>query len=213
LHRWFFRALVLLAVILLVVGLIRWKGVLSYLGDFLVSPQTPQSADLILVLGGDFWGSRVVKGADLAMQGYAPLVLFSGTPYQGRMDGELAIEFLAAKGYPTHKFQSFGQRTSSTIEEAIVLRGELERRGVKRVLLVTSAYHSRRAAIVYWLFCPSIQFITIAAPDPKEYNPDIWWEDARSKKLFFAEWSKILGTVFVEYPRHLLKRMLREDGS
>ena len=35
-----------------------------------------------------------------------PVVLISGTPYQGRPEGEVAIEFLAKQGYPTRLFDS-----------------------------------------------------------------------------------------------------------
>ncbi len=177
---------------------------MSGLGRYLVSAQSPQPADLILVLGGDFWGPRVVKGADLGMQHYAPLVLISGPPYKGRPEGEFAIDFLVAHGYPRRLFQSFGHHAPSTIGEAMALRPELLRRGVKRVLLVTSNYHSRRAAIVFWLFCPGIRFIAISAPDFL-YHPDEWWKDPSSRKLFFSEWSKILGTLFIEYPKYLIE--------
>jgi uncharacterized SAM-binding protein YcdF (DUF218 family) len=186
--------------------LIRWESTLNFLGAFLVSSERPQSADLILVLAGDFWGARAVKGADLAVQGYAPLALMSGTPYQGRPDGELAIEFLVKQGYPARLLQSFAHDSRSTIEEAIVLRPELAKRGVKRVLLVTTAYHSGRAGIVFRLFCPGIQFIAIAAPDA--YHPHEWWKDPSSRKLFFSEWQKILGTVLIVYPKYCLSRMM-----
>jgi uncharacterized SAM-binding protein YcdF (DUF218 family) len=198
-----------LAVALSALLLANWKATLSYLGGCLVSPQAPQSADLILVLGGNFWGQRVVTGADLGKQGYAPLVLISGVPYQGRPEGEAAIDFLVAQGYPKRLFQSFGHHAPSTIGEAIALRPELIRRGVKRVLLVTSSYHSRRAAIVFWLFCPGIQFITISAPDFL-YHPDGWWEDASSRKLFFSEWSKLFGTILIEYPKYLVERLFHK---
>lgn len=185
-----------------------WRGVRSYLGAFLITRNAPQHADLILVLGGDFYGPRVVKAADLAVAGYAPLVLISGVPYRdGRFEGEFAINFLAARGYPRRLFQSFGHHAPSTIEEAIVLRPELERRGVKRVLLVTSEYHSRRAAIVYGLYCPGIDFITIGAPDT-HYHAARWWEDASSRRFFQAEWSKILGTVLIEYPKDRMEALL-----
>jgi uncharacterized SAM-binding protein YcdF (DUF218 family) len=191
--------------------LANWKGTLSYLGGCLVSTQAPQSADLILVLGGNFWGQRVVTGADLGKQGYAPLVLISGVPYQGRPEGEAAIDFLVARGYPKQLFQSFGHHAPSTIGEAIALRPELIRRGVKRVLLVTSSYHSRRAAIVFWLFCPGIQFETISAPDFL-YHPDTWWNDASSRNLFFSEWSKILGTILIEYPKYLIESIFHRGA-
>ena len=169
-RRWFLRSVLIVLLSLAVVLLVGWKTTLSYLGNFLVSHQSPRSADLILVLGGDFWGPRVLKGADLGMEHYAPLVLISGLPYRDRPEGEFAIDFLTARGYPKRLFQSFGHHAPSTIGEAIALRPELARRGVKRVLLVTSAYHSRRASIVYWLFCPGIRFITIGAPDDM-YHP------------------------------------------
>jgi hypothetical protein len=75
-------------------------------GDFLVCSDTPQPADLILVLGGDFWGPRVLKGADLAVKGYAPFVLICGPPYhRDRSEAEFAIDFLTAKGYPRRLFR------------------------------------------------------------------------------------------------------------
>jgi uncharacterized SAM-binding protein YcdF (DUF218 family) len=178
-------------------------------GNFLVCSETPQKADLILVLGGDFYGPRVLKGADLAVQGYAPLVLISGPPYQldphqqERPEGEFAIDFLATRGYPRRYFQAFGHHARSTISEAIVVCGELHRRNVHRVLLVTSAYHSRRADIVFRLFCPGIHFISVPAPDA-HYDPSRWWSDRGSRTLFFSECKKIAGSVLVAYPQYLL---------
>lgn len=171
----------------------------------MICSQSPREADLILVLGGDFWGPRMLKAADLSLEGYAPLVLISGPPYaDGRPEGEYAIEFLAAHGYPKQVFAVFGHQARSTIDEAIALGPELRRRRVKRVILVTSAYHSRRADIVIRLFCDSgIQFISVPASD-QLYTPDQWWRDPGSRRLFFSEWSKIIGSVLVAYPKYKL---------
>jgi uncharacterized SAM-binding protein YcdF (DUF218 family) len=145
----------------------------------------------------------VVKAADLAMQGYAPLVLISGPPYgDGRPEGDFAIEFLTAHGYPKQLFAVFGHTARSTIEEAVALAPELRRRKVRRVILVTSAYHSRRADIVVRLFCDNgIQFISVPAPD-QVYTPDRWWDDPNSRKVFLSEWMKIIGSVLWIYPKY-----------
>lgn len=190
----------------LVIATIRWQPVLTSLGAFLVDSQPPQRADLVLVLGGDFWGPRVLTAAELARIGYAPIALISGPPYKDQPEGVLAIEFLVQKGYPRELFQVFGHLASSTIAEANALRGELARRKVKRVLLVTSSYHSRRAAIVFTLFCPGVRFISIPAPD-SHYHVDEWWNDESSRRLFFSEWGKILGSVLVAYPAHVVSRL------
>jgi uncharacterized SAM-binding protein YcdF (DUF218 family) len=186
---------------------LEWRAVFAYLGNYLVLSEAPRPADLILVLGGNFYGPRVLKGADLVAQAYAPLALFSGPPYQGRPQGQASIEFLARQGYSTRGLDSLDVHAESTIEEAQAVCPELLRRGTKRVLLVTASFHSRRSAIVFGLFCPGIQFISVPAPDP-QYHPDTWWMDASSKKLFFSEWEKILGTVLVVYPRSLIGRLL-----
>jgi uncharacterized SAM-binding protein YcdF (DUF218 family) len=212
LRRWFLRSSLLLTVVLTISALAGWKTVLRELGEFLVSSQAPQRADLVLVLAGDFYGPRVLKGAELGAQGYAPLVLISSDPYQNRTEGLAAIDFLTARGYPQRLFQRFEHHATSTIAEALALRPELLRRRVKRVLLVTSAYHSRRAAIVFRLFCPGIRFITIAAAG-QEYKPDDWWEDPSSERLFFSEWGKIFGTVLFEYPKHAVESVSPNSGD
>jgi len=193
----------------LVVAAVRWQATLTFLGRLLVDSQSPQPADLVLVLGGNFWGPRVVVGAELAKQGYAPIALISGPPYRlgdrERPEGEFAVEFLVKQGFSKELFQVFSHHASSTIEEAQSLRGELERRHAKRVLLVTSSFHSRRAAIVMTLFCPSVRFISVPAPD-SHYHVTEWWRDDSSRHLFFSEWSKIFGSVFVSYPTYLVTR-------
>jgi len=181
------------------------RPLLSGLGEYLVDSESPQQADLILVLGGNFWGDRVIEGAELSREKYAPVVLLSSPPYAGRPQGYLSVPFLVQRGFPSDNLEVFAHHARSTIEEANVLRPELARRGARRVLLVTSNYHSRRAAIVFRLFCPEVEFIPVPAND-REYNAESWWKDASSRHLFFSEWVKICGTLLVAYPRYLVKR-------
>jgi uncharacterized SAM-binding protein YcdF (DUF218 family) len=197
----------IVVVVLVATAAVRWQATLTYLGDFLVDSQPPQPADLIVVLGGDFCGPRVITGAELAIASYAPIVLLSGPPYKDRPEGEAAVDFLVEKGYPRALFQVFAHHAGSTIAEAKAIRGELERRHVKRVLLVTSSYHSRRATIVLTLFCPGVRFISVPATDP-HYHVAEWWNDDSSRKLFFSEWEKIGGSVLLAYPKSLLLRLV-----
>jgi uncharacterized SAM-binding protein YcdF (DUF218 family) len=205
---WIRRALLALAVSSCGTLFIEWRSVFAYLGNYLVSSEAATPADLILVLRGNFYGPRVLKGADLVAQGYAPLALFSGPPYQWRPQGDVSIDFLAQQGHSRRGLNSLDVHAEATIEEAQAVRPELIRCGAKQVLLVTASFHSRRSAIVFRLFCPGIQFISVPAEDP-QYHPDTWWMDASSKKLFFSEWEKILGTVLVVYPKYLIGRIWR----
>ncbi len=204
-RRYFFLSVAVLMAVLI----IQWQAVLSFLGSGLVDSEAPQPSDLILVLGGDFWGPRVVKAAELGRAGYAPLVLISSPPYWGRPEGLLAVDFLVKRGYPRGMFDIFPHTAPSTIAEATVLAGELSRRQAKRVLLVTSSYHSRRAAIVFRLFCPGIHFISVPATD-LNYDLRGWWKSRAARQIFFSEWVKIIGTVTIGYPTYLLSRWKAE---
>jgi len=208
-----FKLLVLAAVLTLclLAGWASRKAIVARIGYSVICSQIPRQADLILVLGGDFWGPRVIKAADLAMEGYAPLVLISGPPYGKDLqpEGELAIEFLTARGYPRELFAVFAHTARSTVEEAVALAPELRRRRVKRVILVTSAYHSRRADMVVRLFCDNrIQLISVPATDPV-YSPEGWWDDPGSRKIFFSEWRKIIGSLLLSYPKYLFNALPR----
>jgi len=184
--------------------LLERNSLLNWFAEALIYSQPPQNSDLILVLGGDFYGPRVIKGADLAMAGFAPVVLLSGPPYRDRPEGEFAKEFLVSKGYLASLFSVYGHRARSTVDEAIAVCPELRRRDARRVILVTSAYHSRRAALVMRMFCPSVTFVSVPAPD-SHYEPRQWRSNAESHQLFISEWKKIAGTILYAYPRHVLE--------
>lgn len=202
-RRWFVRVLSACVFALVSIALVRWRVTLTHLGEYLICSEAPESADLILILGGDFYGPRVLKAAELAQQGFAPTVLISSPPYRGRPEGEFAIAYLTGRGYSTAAFQIFAHNASSTVDEVIALRDELIRRSAKRVILVTSAYHSRRSAIVFRLFCPGIRFISVPAAD-EHFHAEDWWSDHSSRKLFFSEWKKIFGSLLYAYPSYLL---------
>lgn len=190
------RLALLGTVALAVLALIRWQTTLSWLGSYLIYDQPLEHADLILVPGGNFWGPRVVRGAELGAQGFAPLVLISGPPYDGRPEGEFAVDFLVNKGFPRELFAVFAHTAKSTIGEALALRSELSRRRARRVIIVTSAYHSRRCALVFRMLCPGIRFISSPAPDDA-YRAEDWWKQAGSRRIFFSEWFKIFGSLAI----------------
>jgi len=192
---------------LLAVALLCNKLIVPRIGYSLICSEAPRPADLILVLGGEFYGPRVLKGAELGKYGYAPLVMISGPQYQGRPEGEWAIDFLERRGYPRRLFCSFGHTATSTVEEAIAIARELRRRRVRRVLLVTSAYHSRRADVVLRLFSRDVEFTSVPSPD-SHYVPQQWWDDPGSREIFFSEWFKLAGSVLVAYPEYKIGHLL-----
>ncbi|PWU01295.1 MAG: hypothetical protein C5B51_23225 [Terriglobia bacterium] len=189
------RAVAAAALVVLLLTFLAVGNVRAWAGRLLIRNDAPQRADLIVVLGGDFYGSRVVTAAELARRGYAPYALISGPPYQGIPESDLAIEFLAKRGFERRLFAGYPNTARSTIEEADVLLKEIRRRGARSFLLVTSNYHSRRAGLVFRLLCPACRFRVIAAPKA-EYQPESWWLDENERTLFWREFGKLVLTPF-----------------
>lgn len=185
------RALVWLAILLLGVALVAiYPLLLSGLGHYLVKAGPPCHADLAVVLGGDWYGDRVLVAADLARQGYVPKVLVSGpSGFYGKYESDLAIPFATAHGYPAALLEAVPNEAHSTQEEAQLFGTELHRRGVKRFMLVTSDFHTRRAQRTFSRAIRDIPFCTVAAKY-EEFTPDGWWKTRQGRKTFLFEWMK-----------------------
>jgi len=99
----------------------------------------------VLVLAGDSSGHRILKGAELVRQGFAPKVIVSGPMYYGAHECEPAIALAERAGYPASYFVHFEHDANSTEEEARAVGPMLRSLGAGQVLLVTSDFHTRRA--------------------------------------------------------------------
>lgn len=194
-----FRFLVPLAIVALVLAL-SYGLWLPLAGRALVHDDGPAKADLAVVLGGDYWGHRIETAAMLVRRGYVPSVLVSGPPgFYGLHESDLAIPYAASKGFPAQWFQAFPNETLSTREEARVLLPELRRRGIHRVLIVTSEYHSARARRIFLAAEKAMgggpELRMVAAPD-EFFHADSWWRGRESQKTTFFEWAKTVATAF-----------------
>jgi uncharacterized SAM-binding protein YcdF (DUF218 family) len=158
-------------------------------GRFWIVEDAPQPSDAIVILGDDnYLGERAARAANLFHAGWAPHVVASGRnlrPYAGV--AELMEHDLVADGVPVGTIVRFPHRAENTREEAAALSHLLAEHGWRRILLVTSNYHTRRARyICERLFPPGTELRVVPASD-SAYNPDSWWESRSGLKIFFQE--------------------------
>lgn len=181
----------------------RPEGFWKLLGAFLVADEQITAPDAVLVLGGDFLGPRVVEGARLGHRGVAPLVVISGPPYHERYECDLAIDYLSDKhGFRRELFTGIRHRARNTLGEAALLRPELARLGFRRILLVTSNYHSRRALAIFRAMVPGVEFGMVPAVDP-HFEPARWWLVPAQRQIVKRElaslaWNLTAGRAWAE---------------
>ncbi len=192
--KYFLRSALLVLGLLLLLAIVFRAPILTGLARYLDQSGPPQPADAVLVLAGDASGNRILKGAELVREGFAPRVVVSGPEGNyGYYECDLAIPFAVQAGYPENYFVPFPNHALSTEEEAAAAAVELRSLGAHRVLLVTSLYHTRRAGADFRAAAPDLNFFVVSAPD-KYFTPAGWWHNRQARKTFLMEWLKTAAT-------------------
>jgi len=176
-----------------VAGYLFRAQALTAAARFLVEDDKPEKADVIVVFGGDDFGTRILKAAQLAKSGYAPYVLVSGPHRLLGYESDTTIEYARQKGYPVSLFRPLPHELNSTRSEAELIDRYLHSQNARKILLVTSNYHTARAARLLRKYSPGLDVIAVAAPDPS-FTPDGWWKTREGQKMFFYETVKTIAS-------------------
>ncbi|MDX6403358.1 MAG: hypothetical protein QOH70_813 [Blastocatellia bacterium] len=197
------RRLVLLIALLSAVGL--WP-LLAWLGArLLIVKSELGSADAIVVMSGSStYLERADWAAKLYREGRAPIViltndsLISGWDKQEERNPyfyELAARALQQRGVPESKIQVVSDIALGTYEESLGVRDYATAHQLKRLLLVTSAYHTRRTL---WSLRHASQGsgieIGIDSPPPgwQTPAPSRWWWRRWGWKVVAGEYVKLI---------------------
>jgi uncharacterized SAM-binding protein YcdF (DUF218 family) len=157
-----------------------------------------EPADIIIVIGDDdFTADRAKEAAALFHAGWAREILASGRmlrPYASIAD--YMARDLQSEGVPASAILRFSHRADNTREEAEGLGVLAEQKGWRRILLVTSNYHTRRARYIFRkVLAGDVRLEVAGAPD-SDFDPAAWWETRRARKIFFLETVAYLEAVW-----------------
>ena len=186
------RFLWLVVPILLLAAIATHPIWLAAVGHLLVRADAPAPSDAVLVLAGDGFGDRILKAGELVRAGLAPRVFVSGPrEFYGFSECDLAIPFAVKRGFPESYFVPLPHAGSSTRDEARIILPELRRRGVARLLVVTSDYHTRRAGATFRAAGSGLSILVVATPD-EFFAADRWWKSREGAKRVAGEVAKTL---------------------
>ncbi|MFI5125960.1 MAG: YdcF family protein [Candidatus Acidiferrales bacterium] len=196
------KLLVLLIVVLLcfLIYVVR-APLLRVAGNFWITPQPPAACDVIVILSDDdFTSDRASRAAELYHAGWAPTIFASGRrlrPYASI--AELMQKDLEARGVPAKAIVAYPHDAVDTLIELTDVRGLVQQHGWKRVMIVTSNFHTRRTRyLCRHIFPADIKVLVESAPDVN-YDPDSWWRTRGGLKIFFHE---AVGMVVSEWEVH-----------
>ncbi len=184
------RVLITLFVLLTLVCLYLVRGpILRGAAHLLITEDDLEPADAIVVLGDDnYAGDRAARGAELFHARWAPVVVASGRylrPYASVAD--LIARDLAERGVLADAIIPLRHRAASTREEAMAVRELARERRWRRLIVVTSNYHTRRARYIFRDVLGTDFDIRVAPAADSEFDPRAWWQSREGCKIFAHE--------------------------
>jgi len=152
----------------------------------------PEKSDAIVVLAGET-KTRPARALELLRQGIAPRVFLDAETrdriYDQRLT-EIAQKF--ANSLPEANYITVcpieGFSTLAEVDDAAKCLQSVKAR---RVLIVTSEFHTRRSLIIFRHRLPQYLFSVAAARNPAQFG-DAWWTNREWAKTTFDEWLKLL---------------------
>jgi uncharacterized SAM-binding protein YcdF (DUF218 family) len=166
-----------------------------FAGDVLIDRDSPEPADAIVVLAGNA-PDRLPWAESLRSQSYANLLAVSNEEVHthnlettwlalheaGASAAELPDSALLVLDNPPPE---------STIDEAHRDAELLEARGARTVLLVTDAFHSRRAWLLFRAAFARRGMTVRSVPAPDSYDLAHWWAHPVTARRVIEEYAKL----------------------
>jgi len=176
-RRWIWLALFLT---LASVAVCAWRGV----GNWLVREDPIGPADAIVVLSGRM-PVRALGASDLYRQGCVPEVWLTKNPdARGELerlgiaftgDEEYDRQVLEKTGVPTAAIRVLNPEVTNTEAEVRLISAEMERRGLRRVIIVTSAPHTRRVRAIWRALVDGQAQAIIRYSREDSFEAQHWW--------------------------------------
>ncbi|MHA6533604.1 YdcF family protein [Paenibacillus sp. BAC0078] len=161
-------------------------------GHFLPVFQSPQQADVIIVLSGG--AGRVEKGVELYKEGYAPYILLSNAKESTSATGDM-LQTALALGIPKDAILT-ENAALSTYQNAELTLPIMKQHGFTSAIVVSSEFHMRRVKLLFdHVYKKSGIELTYIGAD-SGYNAKYWWSDRYSRETTFNEYTKMIGNFF-----------------
>ena len=182
--------------IVVVFGAIFKNPLLNSISRNLVYGDTLEKCEAIVVLAGGS-GNRIEAAVKLYHEGYGERLFFSGFKiYQGIYTSTVMKKYALKLGIPENNIVMFNPDVEvSTRGESEANLDLLKKYNIRKFILVTSAFHTKRAKLIYENSILSkrydMELLIYPAPDP--FVPiEGWWEVRTAQKNIFLEYIKLI---------------------
>jgi uncharacterized SAM-binding protein YcdF (DUF218 family) len=155
------------------------------LGRWLVVNEPLEKADAILVLSGGL-PERALEAARIYKQGFAPQVWLTHSTEPGATLEKYAVGYtgeevydkrlLMHEGVPESAIRVLEPPVVNTADEVHVAGGELRGKPLRKIIIVTSKVHTRRASTIWRRVAGSDGTAIVRAAPDDQFDAGRWWQ-------------------------------------
>ena len=109
---------------------------------------------------------------------------------------ELEERDLISRGVPETAVVRFAHYGEDTRGEAAAVSQLVASKGWKRIIVVTSNYHTRRARYICEREFPPGTTLRLVAARDTDFDPDSWWEHRTGVKIFAHEFIGMIESIW-----------------
>lgn len=198
--------------IVLIALFLNKQTLLTFAGNLLLSEDTPQKAEAIVVLNGGV-PIRILEAVDLYNSGFGEIIIFCKTtessdykklkefnifyPVEHDINKQIAEEF----DIPSSNIYMVNKKVNSTYGELESVKDFLIDNDIKKIIIVTSKFHTLRTRMIAnKVFNREIDFMVIGTKYDG-YKPNTWWKNRNATRNTISEYLKILAFYLRDYWR------------
>jgi uncharacterized SAM-binding protein YcdF (DUF218 family) len=177
---------IVIAILIIIIGIFM-VGIGYYL-----SPQSKlERSDAVVVVSGGQTTSRADKGIELIKEDYANDIVLSGAALDdGPSNADAMAEQAEQAGIPSGDIHT-DEDSKDTYQNAVNSKKILESIGAKKIILVTSPYHQRRAYETFKaVLGPSYTILNSSAFDNR-WSKSHWWDKGFAFNITLSESAKL----------------------
>ncbi len=182
---------IILSLILLVALIIIFLSA----GNWLVVKNEIIKSDVIIVISGGH-GERVKHAVHLFQKHYADTLIISGCPGKENLNEAVPMRDLAVSlGVPSGNIilDVLKEHGLGTGEQAVSIRELMKQHHFENGILVTSNFHTRRAAFIFKRAFKNLNInFSVAHPEEESFNPNQWWKTKKNFTIALSEFVKFV---------------------
>ena len=181
----------------------HFREIFKYMGEFLIHDDVPVKSDAAVILNtGIEYYPRLVEAAAIYNKGLAKKIVINGNRKTDSLreleamgfksccswyeDSVRILEMLGVPGYDVIPVSA--EDVYDTVSEAEAVGREVVQQGYKRIILITSKYHTMRARHIWKKMYEGKLKVTSVSAKTDPFDPDSWWNHGRQIRWVLAEY-------------------------